>query len=233
MYVFHSSDLFIFLDTFQGQDCPSDQDPTTYHKNPSKRKKNSSQFIPRSSKDIQQQPEEYLLLSECFEKVFLWFREVVRHFIFCMSEVNHTDSQLQQTLPEEYEIIKLFADVLPADASSPAFPFSGFVVNINVTTRIHRDGKDLNFCVVLVISSDDCEGGDICFLEAGVKLGLRNGDFLVFPSTVLSHFNLHFKGKRVSVVMHSDIAGLEWVKKRNGWCGSAFMNVSCVGTGDL
>jgi len=62
---------------FQGHQCPSDQDPTTFHKNPSKRKKNSSQFIPRSSKDIQQHPEEYLLLSECLESVFIWLREVV------------------------------------------------------------------------------------------------------------------------------------------------------------
>jgi hypothetical protein len=79
--VFLLSDLFILLHVFQGQHCPSDQDPTTYHKDPSKGKKNSSQFIPRSSKDIQQLPEEYLLLCECFEKVFLWFRDVVRGFI--------------------------------------------------------------------------------------------------------------------------------------------------------
>ena len=136
-------------------------------------------------------------------------------------------------MPEEYEIVKLFADVLPADASSPAFPFSGFVVNLNVTTRIHRDDKDLHFCVVLVISSEDCEGGDTCFLEVGIRLGMRSGDLLVFPSTVLSHFNLHFKGKRASVVMHTDGAGLEWVKERNGWSGSDFMNVSSMGTGDL
>jgi hypothetical protein len=123
-----------------------------------------------------------------------------------MSETDHFHLKLKQTLPEEYEIISLFADVLPADASSPAFPF---------------------------ISSDDCEGGDTCFLEPGIRLGLRNGDFLVFPSTAISHFNLHFKGKRVSVVMHTDNAGKEWVKNRNGWSGSAFMNVSYIGTGDL
>jgi hypothetical protein len=141
--------------------------------------------------------------------------------------------QLEEILPKEYEIIKLFADVLPADAASPAFPFSGFVINFNVSTKIHRDGKDLDFCVVLVISSSDCEGGDTCFLEAGIRLGLRNGDFLVFPSTVLSHFNLHFKGQRASVVWHTDSAGTEWVKKRNGWSSSSYMNVCSLGTGDL
>jgi hypothetical protein len=223
----------LFFPSFQGHKCPSNQNPTTFHKNPSKRKKNSSQFIPRSSKDIQRHPEEYVLLSECFERVFLWLRDVVSGFVVKYSISDHINSQLEQTLPEEYEIIKLFADVLPADASSPAFPFSGFVINLNVSTRIHRDDKDLSFCVVLVISSEDCEGGEICFLEVGIRLGLRNGDLVVFPSTVLSHFNLHFKGIRASVVMHTDGAGLGWVKERNGWSDSEFMNVSSMGTGDL
>jgi hypothetical protein len=122
---------------------------------------------------------------------------------------------LKQTLPEEYEVIKLFADVLPAGASSPAFSFSGFVFNLNVTTHIHRDDKDFRFCIVLVISSDDCEGGDTCFLEVEIRLNMRNGDILVFPSTVLSHFNLHFEGKRAFVVLQTDSAGLEWIKERN------------------
>jgi hypothetical protein len=73
------------LSSIQGDECPPDQDPTTYHKDPSKRKKNSSQFIPRSSKDIQQHPEEYRLISECFEKIFLWLRGVVSQFIFLVS----------------------------------------------------------------------------------------------------------------------------------------------------
>lgn len=128
-------------------------------------------------------------------------------------------------LPEEYEVIKLFADVLPAGETSPAFPFSGFVINFNVCTRIHVDKEDLNFCVVLVIS-EDCVGGDLCFLEPGIRLGLRNGDMVVFRSSILSHFNLHFKGMRASVVLHTDRAGMEWVKDRNGWCHSFYMNVS-------
>ncbi len=45
-------------------------------------------------------------------------------------------------LPDEYEVIKLFADVLPAGASSSAFPFGGFVINLNVSTLIHCDEED-------------------------------------------------------------------------------------------
>jgi hypothetical protein len=132
--------------------------------------------------------------------------------------------QLKEILPEEYKVISLFADVLPAGGTSPAYPFGGYTINFNVSTRIHRDGEDLRFCVVLVLM-DGCEGGDLCILELGLRLTLRHGDLVVFRSDILSHFNLHFKGKRVSIVMQTDKAGMGWVKDRNGWGTSAFMNV--------
>ena len=140
--------------------------------------------------------------------------------------------KLEEVLPEEYRVISLFADVLPAGGTCPAYPFGGFVINFNVSTRIHRDGEDLRFCVVLVLT-DGCEGGDLCFLELGLRLGLRHGDIVVFRSDILSHFNLHFKGKRVSLVLHTDKAGMEWVKDRNGWEKSTFFNMSYHGGGDL
>jgi len=121
----------------------------------------------------------------------------------------------------------MFANILPAGAPSPASPsgFGGFVVNLNVCTRIHRDPEDLRFCVVLVLS-ESCRGGDLCFQELGLRLSLRNGDMVVFQSHALSHFNLHFQGKRASVVLHTDRAGLQWIDTRNGWIQSAFMNSS-------
>ena len=119
-----------------------------------------------------------------------------------------------------------------AGGSSPAFPFGGFVVNLNVCTRIHRDTEDQKYCAVLVIS-DGCEGGDLCFLELGLRVSLKHGDMILFRSDILSHFNLHYIGKRGSIVLHTDKAGMEWVADRNGWKDSLFINVSHNGGGNL
>jgi hypothetical protein len=63
----------------------------------------------------------------------------------------------------------------------------------------------------------DCEGGELCLYEPGVVLELKNGDVVLFDSAALTHFNLHFKGFRASLVMHSDKAAEAWIGNRNGW----------------
>jgi hypothetical protein len=119
------------------------------------------------------------------------------------------------------EIVGQFAEVLPGDGESPAAPFTGFVINFNVTTLIHRD-NDRGFCVVIVVS-EDCEGGALCLEELGIKLDLDNGDIIAFPSQKISHFNTHFKGERVSIVFHTDAESKNWVQHRNYWKDSLFM----------
>ena len=61
------------------------------------------------------------------------------------------------------EIVGQFTEVLPVDGESPTAPFTGFVINFNVTTLIHWD-NDRGFCVVIVVS-EDCEGGALCLEE--------------------------------------------------------------------
>lgn len=95
-------------------------------------------------------------------------------------------------------------------------------MNLNIATRIHRDWKDLHICLVMVFS--DCEGGDLAFMEPGIVFSLNNGDMIIFPSSKISHFNLHFKGKRVSLVLHSDNAVQKWTDSRNGWESNAFFS---------
>lgn len=120
-----------------------------------------------------------------------------------------------------------YCDVLPSDDLAPAYPYTGFVLNFNVTTSIHRDWKDLSLCCVLVISSEDCQGGDLCFEELGVVLGLKSGDMVLFNSSKLSHFNLEYEGERCSVVFHSDSGLNAWLhNNRNGWGDSAYIQVS-------
>jgi len=70
-------------------------------------------------------------------------------------------------------------------------------------------------------------------MELGLRLTMHNGDMVLFRSRELSHFNMHFTGERVSVVFHNDSAGDLWVKHRNHWSGSIYMNWSDFGGGEL
>lgn len=116
----------------------------------------------------------------------------------------------------------MYADILPGKQSSPVYPYGGLVVNINICTRAHRDMKDRTWCVVLPVGT--FTGGDLCFLEPGLVLELHPGDLLVFPSRHITHFNLHFVGKRVSMVLHSDRDSEQWIQDRNGWATNKYMN---------
>ena len=105
---------------------------------------------------------------------------------------------------------------------SPVYPYSGIVVNLNVSTIPHRDKKDFNLCLVLQISK--CTGGALVFKEPGVVVELNNGDFTIFDSVQITHFNLHYKGLRASFVLHSDADGRYWAQDRNQWEESVFLN---------
>jgi hypothetical protein len=63
----------------------------------------------------------------------------------------------------------VYADVLSTE--TPAYPVSGFVLNLNVVTKAHRDTQDLKACAVLVIG--DHKGGELCFYEPGLIFPLR------------------------------------------------------------
>lgn len=113
-------------------------------------------------------------------------------------------------------------DITPANDVSPAYPFGGFAINLNVSTRGHRDWGDKDICMVIAITDPDCEGGALCLYESGWKIKLRNGDMVLFTSAKTTHFNLHFKGERASLVFHSDREGDKWVESRNNWKESLF-----------
>jgi hypothetical protein len=110
---------------------------------------------------------------------------------------------------------------LPGNEVSPSHPFCGIVLNINVTTAVHRDFKDLKICLVMDVG--DHVGGELCLVEPGIILRMRNGDMALFPSNRITHFNLHYKGIHASLVLHSDKEGKKWGEDRNGWNGHKFM----------
>jgi len=57
-------------------------------------------------------------------------------------------------------------------------------------------------------------------LSCVLPLDLKLGDILVFPSSHITHFNTHFTGRRMTIVLHSDgIGGDSWLKDSHGWGG--------------
>lgn len=114
-----------------------------------------------------------------------------------------------------YEELTAFVDQLPLNEQSAAYPFSGLVLNIGVSTQGHRDSKDKRICVVMPFG--DWKGGELCLFEAGIVLKLHPGDVVIFRSCDITHFNLTFEGLRASLVLHTDKGGDQWVSNRNGY----------------
>lgn len=101
------------------------------------------------------------------------------------------------------------------DTRSPAYSFGGFVVNFCVATDGHCDIGDLLLCVVIPFGN--FEGGELCLYELGLVIDLAPLTAFIFPSSDVTHFNLHFQGTRGSLVLHSDRQGKTWIVDRNGW----------------
>ena len=123
-------------------------------------------------------------------------------------------------MPQEYEELQLSCRVLPFCERSPAEPFTGFVLNLNVSTMAHRDFGDQHFCAVFTFQH--CVGGELGLYEPGIVLESRMGDLVIFPSSKVTHFNLHFEGIRGSVVLHSDKAMDQWLESYNCWEGVVY-----------
>ncbi|KAG6914250.1 hypothetical protein DXG01_001456 [Tephrocybe rancida] len=172
-------------------------------------KVNHSQRKPQCSKEIQQDPQEYHLLAQYLKGFF--------EFI---------EANLQHHLPQEYEQLVAYVDHLPLKASSPAHPFGGFILNFCVSTHSHRDFGDKILCVV--VPFEDYTGGELCLFEPGLVIDLAPGDVFIFPSADITHFNLHFEGVCLSLVLHSDKQGDSWAADTNFWeaiywAGNEFM----------
>jgi len=113
-------------------------------------------------------------------------------------------------------MLQEYVDQLPDNEHVPMAPFSSMVVNLKVSTSIHRDWKDWTNCAVLVVS--DCEAGELVFFELGIVVRACHCNYMLFPSWQISHFNKHFKGKCASFVFHTDKSGKDGIEKNfNGW----------------
>ncbi|KAF8869528.1 hypothetical protein CPB84DRAFT_1755006 [Gymnopilus junonius] len=157
--------------------------------------------VPRLSEDAKENSAAYQMLNEALKPVFDWICEL-----------------LETLLPAS----KLWC--------FSVYPFGSYVLNVNVSTRIHRDTGDQHICLVLVIS--DCVGGELVFKEPGLVLDLKNGDVVIFASKDISHFNQHFVGKRASLVFHTDSCSKGWVKDANGWLHNICFRRSTAASGE-
>jgi hypothetical protein len=135
---------------------------------------------------------------------------------------------MEELFPENFKILSQYIERLPGNYLPAVYPFSGFVINLNCATRIHRDWGDSDVCLVIAFSdaenrSDQVKGEDgaLCFQELGLVCCLRPGVPVVFRSQQLSHFNRHFRGYHASLVLHTDSGLKGWADDMYGWKDNA------------
>lgn len=162
-----------------------------------------AQFTSMQSTDTEKYMEVYNDLCTNFENVFAWI-----------------SLKLREHLKDVYDEIRVYADVL---SFTPVHPFSGFVVNFNVVTMAHWDAQDLTACAIIVLGAH--EGNELCLHKPGLVFSLQEGDLIVFFSGRITHFNLHFKGLRASLVLHSNRVGKEWAENQMGWAKNGHLLV--------
>ncbi|KAJ6542472.1 hypothetical protein DFH09DRAFT_1089025 [Mycena vulgaris] len=187
----------------QGHDAPKDVHPNVVHK-VGVEHIIFSQRAPHPSEEMTADPPETDLLAE-----FIKLVTIIIEF------------HMRKLLPKEHADISVYATRLPLNERSLAHPFGGFVINVRVSTRGHRDGGDKLFCVVIPFGN--WTGGELVMYEPGCVFRPRPWDAIIFPSCQITHFNLTFEGVRLSLVLHSDKYGDGWVQDQNGW---ASRNVS-------
>ncbi|KDQ51919.1 hypothetical protein JAAARDRAFT_139562 [Jaapia argillacea MUCL 33604] len=159
---------------------------------------NHSQMVPHMLIESKEYDVIYHNLTISLADLFKWVEELVRKFF-----------------PEEFNILVKFCNVLPLNTKSPVYPLSALVVNLDVTTRSHRDRKD--YCICIIIPWGKHTGDHFCIYELGLMFKMNPGDVCIFCSKDLTHFNLHFHGYWGSIVLHADEELQVWEKDRNGW----------------
>jgi hypothetical protein len=112
----------------------------------------------------------------------------------------------------------MVVELLPLYEETTTRCCTGFALNVGVRTEAHRDDGDYRkFCIVVAFGNS--QGGDICFAELGLRIKLRPGDVVAFMSGELTHFNLPFEGRRVSMVGYTESSFKPWVESYNGASG--------------
>lgn len=176
----------------------------------------------RETTDLRDHPKLFLLVKDLLEDLMRFAHDNVSNiesYLQLAIVVQHNSPclQIKYHLPGPYAEIKVLAEILPLNDQSPADPFINWVLNLCACTKAHRDGGDKKWCATFTLG--DCIGGQLALHELGLVFDSLPGDMVVFQSCDQTHFNLHMKGIRASLVLHSDRQGLRWGKNYNGWEG--------------
>ncbi|KAG2337011.1 hypothetical protein BDR05DRAFT_895889, partial [Suillus weaverae] len=180
-----------------GDGAPADIHPDLLRKT-GKSHINFAQRIPYASSTIQSNTEQHFILTE-----IIW------------DVCNLVAQAIEKYLLDQYSQLNFVCSLLPMGENPVTAPFTGMVLNIQCATIGHWDAEDVLICVVLLFGH--FQNGQFVQYETGLILDVLPGDFFIFPSSKITHFNLHFSGFRGSLVLHSDARTDSWVNHRNGW----------------
>lgn len=183
-------------------------------------KVNWGQREPRESQQIRDHPALYKQVTDIMEDILTFVRENVCALHSCPLRPQTNLFQIKYHLPDEFEQLEVHCEFLPLGSPSPVHPFTSMVINLCACTKGHRDHGDKQWCATFTLG--DFEGGEICLHESGLVFDSRPGDVLVFQSQDETHFNLHVKGTRGTVVFHSDRTMDGWVDNYNRWSSHVY-----------
>ncbi|QRV92046.1 DEAD-box ATP-dependent RNA helicase 42 [Ceratobasidium sp. AG-Ba] len=125
--------------------------------------------------------------------------------------------KLRQYIPELMGKHQQVYDSLGPVWNLGSGPFCMTVLNLQLSTKGHRDTSDMVNSICLVLALGDFSGGQLCLFEPGLVLDLLHGTCAAIRSKRDTHFNLDFQGQRYSFVFTSDQVLRRWDKWRNHW----------------
>lgn len=69
----------------------------------------------------------------------------------------------QVHLGDLYNEIACYAEALPRPVTSPLHSFAGFVLNLNIAAKVHRDVEDVRLCLILWAEICASTSPGLCF----------------------------------------------------------------------
>ena len=115
--------------------------------------------------------EEYDALCVTLEQEFSWIEKTPSQATN-FSVPSLTSFQLKVRLGDLYDEIACYAEALPGPVTSPLHSFAGFVLNLNIAAKVHRDVEDARLCLILWAEICASTSQGLCF-SCAPKMPLR------------------------------------------------------------
>ncbi|TFK16648.1 hypothetical protein FA15DRAFT_711544 [Coprinopsis marcescibilis] len=198
------------------QDEDVDRHPSTFFNGSQGAQGNTSTRLPRPSKDCLKHPLQHHQLNEIFQVPFEW-----------------TSSQFMHYFPKESGDLIDYLSTVPGQPVVSVFPLPCVAINHNGLCLPHKDSGDSGTAGVVafleetpgVLNNPERSRGELVIDAAGLVLRLGDGYPVFFPACELVHYNLHYSGRRLSFVFHSDSSAKVWTKDYNGLKNNHYLRV--------